>query len=171
MNDRARRAQEEWQRERPDIDANVMALVGRLLQATHLLERNWFLPLAAQFELHQGEFDVIATLRRSGSPYAMTPTDLHEGLMLSSGAMTSRLDRLERKGLIERVPSPNDRRSTLVRLTPAGLALIDKLLPLHVANEQQALASLTQKEQAQLDGLLAKLLVGLGRKPGGERSP
>ena len=166
MIDRARRAQEEWQRERPDIDANVMALVGRLLQATHLLERNWFLPLAAQFELHQGEFDVIATLRRSGSPYAMTPTDLHEGLMLSSGAMTSRLDRLERKGLIERVPSPNDRRSTLVRLTPAGLALIDKLLPLHVANEQQALASLTQKEQAQLDGLLAKLLVGLGRKPG-----
>ena len=165
MNDRARRSQEEWQRERPDIDANVMALVGRLLQATHLLERNWFLPLAAQFELHQGEFDVIATLRRSGSPYAMTPTDLHEGLMLSSGAMTSRLDRLERKGLIERVPSPNDRRSTLVRLTPAGLALIDKLLPLHVANEQQALASLTQKEQAQLDGLLAKLIVGLGRKP------
>ena len=163
MNDRARRAQEEWQRERPDIDANVMALVGRLLQATHLLERNWFLPLAAQFELHQGEFDVIATLRRSGNPYAMTPTDLHEGLMLSSGAMTSRLDRLERKGLIERVPSPNDRRSTLVRLTPAGLALIDKLLPLHVANEQQALAALTQKEQAQLDGLLAKLIVGLER--------
>ncbi len=165
MNDRARRAREEWQRERPDIDANVMALVGRLLQATHLLERNWFLPLAAQFELHQGEFDVIATLRRSGNPYAMTPTDLHEGLMLSSGAMTSRLDRLERKGLIERVPSPNDRRSTLVRLTPAGLALIDKLLPLHVANEQQAMASLTQKEQAQLDGLLAKLIVGLERKP------
>ncbi|CAB3736434.1 MULTISPECIES: MarR family winged helix-turn-helix transcriptional regulator [Achromobacter] len=167
MNDRARRAQEEWQRERPDIDANVMALVGRLLQATHLLERNWFLPLAAQFELHQGEFDVIATLRRSGNPYAMTPTDLHEGLMLSSGAMTSRLDRLERKGLIERVPSPNDRRSTLVRLTPAGLALIDKLLPLHVANEQQAMAALTQKEQAQLDGLLAKLIVGLERKPAG----
>lgn len=167
MNDRARRAQEEWQRERPDIDANVMALVGRLLQATHLLERNWFLPLAAQFELHQGEFDVIATLRRSGNPYAMTPTDLHEGLMLSSGAMTSRLDRLERKGLIERVPSPNDRRSTLVRLTPAGLALIDKLLPLHVANEQQALAALTQKEQAQLDGLLAKLIVGLERKSAG----
>lgn len=165
MNDRARRAQEEWQRERPDIDASVMALVGRLLQATHLLERNWFLPLAAQFELHQGEFDVIATLRRSGNPYAMTPTDLHEGLMLSSGAMTSRLDRLERKGLIERVPSPNDRRSTLVRLTPAGLALIDKLLPLHVANEQQAMASLTQKEQAQLDGLLAKMIVGLERKP------
>ena len=165
MKDRARRAQEEWQRERPDLDANVMALVGRLLEATRLLERNWFLPLAGQFELHQGEFDVIATLRRSGSPYAMTPTDLHEGLMLSSGAMTSRLDRLEGKGLIERVPSPNDRRSTLVRLTPAGLALIDKALPLHVANEQQALSALTQKEQRQLDGLLAKLVVGLGCKP------
>jgi len=167
MKDRARRAREEWQRERPDIDANVMALVGRLLEATHLLERHWFLPLAAQFELHQGEFDVIATLRRSGHPYAMTPTELHEGLMLSSGAMTSRLDRLERKGLIERVPSPNDRRSTLVRLTPAGLALIDKMLPLHVANEQQALSSLTQKEQGQLDALLAKLIVGLAAKPAG----
>lgn len=165
MKDRARRAREEWQRERPDIDANVMALVGRLLEATHLLERHWFLPLAAQFELHQGEFDVIATLRRSGHPYAMTPTELHEGLMLSSGAMTSRLDRLERKGLIERVPSPNDRRSTLVRLTPAGLALIDKVLPLHVANEQQALSYLTQKEQGQLDALLAKLIVGLAAKP------
>lgn len=165
MKDGARRAREEWQRERPDIDANVMALVGRLLEATHLLERHWFLPLAAQFELHQGEFDVIATLRRSGHPYAMTPTELHEGLMLSSGAMTSRLDRLERKGLIERVPSPNDRRSTLVRLTPAGLALIDKMLPLHVANEQQALSSLTQKEQGQLDALLAKLIVGLAAKP------
>lgn len=168
MEDRARRAQEEWRRERPDIDAGVMALVGRLLEATHLLERNWFLPLAAQFELHQGEFDVIATLRRSGEPYALTPTDLHERLMLSSGAMTSRLDRLENKGLIQRAPSPTDRRSIQVRLTPAGLALIDKALPLHVANEQQAVSALTQKEQKQLDGLLAKLIVGLHERPSNE---
>lgn len=157
--------EEEWERERPDIDAKVMALIGRLLEATHLLERDWFSPLAAQFELQQGEFDVIATLRRSGDPYALTPTQLHEGLMLSSGAMTSRLDRLERKGLIERTPSPNDRRSVLVRLTPAGLALIDRVLPLHVTNEQQALASLTSKEQKLLNELLAKLVAGLHKKP------
>lgn len=157
--------EEEWERERPDIDAKVMALIGRLLEATHLLERDWFSPLAAQFELQQGEFDVIATLRRSGDPYALTPTQLHEGLMLSSGAMTSRLDRLERKGLIERTPSPNDRRSVLVRLTPAGLALIDRVLPLHVTNEQQALASLNSKEQKLLNELLAKLVAGLHKKP------
>lgn len=165
MKDRASRMEEEWERERPDIDAKVMALIGRLLEATHLLERDWFSPLAAQFELQQGEFDVIATLRRSGDPYALTPTQLHEGLMLSSGAMTSRLDRLERKGLIERTPSPNDRRSVLVRLTPAGLALIDRVLPLHVTNEQQALASLNSKEQKLLNELLAKLVAGLHKKP------
>lgn len=164
MQDRAKRVEEEWQRERPDIDAKVMVLVGRLLEAAHLLERNWFAPLAARFELHQGEFDVIASLRRSGAPYALTPTELHEALMLSSGAMTSRLDRLERKGLIERTPAPEDRRSILVRLTPAGLALIDRVLPLHVSNEQQALSSLTQKEQKQLDELLGKLVTGLHEK-------
>ncbi|ARU04778.1 MarR family transcriptional regulator [Comamonas serinivorans] len=166
MSDRAHRAEEQWTRERADLDAHVMALVGRLLEAVHLLDRHWFAPLAAQFELQNGEFDVIATLRRSGEPYALTPKALHEGLMLSSGAMTSRLDRIERKGLIERVPAPNDRRSVLVRLTPAGRALIDHVLPLHVANEQQALASLNAQEQGQLNDLLTKLVAGLRNKPG-----
>ena len=164
MNDRAQQAEEEWRRERPDIDAGVMATVGRLLEAAQLMERDKLAPLAAQFGLQKGEFDVIATLRRSGTPYRLMPTELYEGLMLSSGAMTSRLDRLERSGLIERLPSPSDRRSVLVQLTPAGLALIDKVLPLHVANEQQALAVLTAGEQGQLNQLLAKLISGLRAK-------
>jgi len=163
MSDRARRAEEQWRKELPNIDAKVMALVGRLLEATHTFERDWLYPFAAQFELHQGEFDVIATLRRAGEPYALTPTELYEGLMLSSGAMTSRLDRLESKCLIKRVRAIDDRRSVLVQLTPVGLALIDKILPLHVANEQLALASLSQQEQAQLDVLLAKLIVSLNK--------
>lgn len=165
MQDRATHAEKQWQQEQPDIDAKTMALVGRLLEATHLLERNWFAPLAARFELHNGEFDVLATLRRAGEPHRLTPTRLYEGLMLSSGAMTSRLDRLERKGLIERTPSATDRRSILVGLTPAGITLIDSILPLHIANEQAALASLTQPEQIQLDALLVKLLSGLQKKP------
>ncbi|HSH87302.1 MAG TPA: MarR family transcriptional regulator [Methylophilus sp.] len=165
MNDRAKLASDQWEKERPDIDSKIMALVGRLLEATSLIERDWLYPLASQFELHQGEFDVIATLRRSGEPYALTPTALYESLMLSSGAMTSRLDRLENKGLIERGRAPEDRRSILVKLTPAGLALIDKILPLHVANEQQALAALSQAEQRQLDTLLTKLLTGLHNVP------
>lgn len=165
MKDRAQRAQDEWIRERPDLDASVMTLVGRLLEASHLMDRHWFSPLAARFELHQGEFDVIATLRRAGAPYALTPTELHEGLMLSSGAMTSRLDRLEKKELIERIPAPSDRRSILVRLSETGLALIEHILPLHVANEQQALAGLSVSEQASLSALLAKLVVGLHQHP------
>ena len=165
MSDRAKLASDQWEKERPDIDSKIMALVGRLLETTSLIERDWLYPLASQFELHQGEFDVIATLRRSGEPYALTPTALYESLMLSSGAMTSRLDRLENKGLIERGRAPEDRRSILVKLTPAGLALIDKILPLHVANEQQALAALSQAEQRQLDTLLTKLLTGLHNAP------
>lgn len=163
MKDRARYAEEQWKQQHPNIDTIVMSLVGRLLEVTHLLERDWLKPLAIQFGLHQGEFDVVATLRRSGEPYALTPTDLYESLMLSSGAMTSRLDQLERKGLIERIRSLNDRRSVLVRLTPAGLGLIEKMLPLHVANEQTALASLHMDEQKQLNALLAKLIIGLDK--------
>ncbi|MFT4173379.1 MAG: MarR family transcriptional regulator [Rhodocyclaceae bacterium] len=161
MKDRARRAQEEWLREQPQIDAGVMATVGRLLEAAHLIDRDRLSPMAARFGLQRGEFDVIATLRRAGAPYELTPKALYEGLMLSSGAMTSRLDRLEESGLIARHPSPTDRRSVLVRLTPRGLALIDEILPIHVAGEQRALASLTPQERAQLDRLLAKLIRGL----------
>jgi len=161
MNDRAQQAEAEWRRERPDIDAAVMVTVGRLLEAAQLMERQILSPLAAQFGLQKGEFDVIATLRRAGAPYQLMPTELYEGLMLSSGAMTSRLDRLERSGLIERLPSPSDRRSTLVQLTPSGLALIDKVLPLHVDNEQRALEVLAPAEQTQLSELLSKLISGL----------
>jgi DNA-binding MarR family transcriptional regulator len=161
MTDRAQRAQEEWLREQPGIDVSVMATVGRLLEAAHLLERDRLAPMAARFGLQKGEFDVVATLRRAGAPYELTPKALYEGLMLSSGAMTSRLDRLEEADLIARHPSPTDRRSVLVRLTARGLALIDDILPQHIANEQQALAALSLRERAQLDRLLAKLIQGL----------
>lgn len=165
MSDRAKKVQTDWQRERPDINADVMALVGRLLEAAHVLEREWLSPLAQRYELQPGEFDVIATLRRSGPPYALTPTALYESLMLSSGAMTNRLDRLERRGLIERQRSTSDRRSVTVQLTRHGLELIDELLPIHVANEEQAMASLSSKDQKNLDRLLQQLLSGLQHQP------
>jgi DNA-binding MarR family transcriptional regulator len=158
---RAKHAAEQWRRERPDIDANIMATVGRLLEATHLIERTRLAPLAAQFSLQTGEFDVIAALRRAGEPYQLTPTELYAALMLSSGAMTSRLDRLERAGLIERRASAKDRRSVDVCLTQKGADLIDEILPLHIANEQDALKSLSAREQEQLDHLLDKLIRGL----------
>lgn len=161
MQDRIQRMKDEWAREYPHLDSNVMATVGALLEAAKRLDKNWLAPFAARFDLQKGEFDVIATLRRAGSPYELTPTDLYERLLLTSSAMTSRLDRLEGAGLIERRPDPADRRGVRVRLTDRGLALIDRIVPLHVANEQAALGALDQDECAQLERLLSKLIQGL----------
>lgn len=156
----------QWERERPDLDLLPMEVIGRLNGAALLIGRDRLAPLFAEYGLQRGEFDVIATLRRAGKPYRLTPTALYESLMLSSGGMTARLDRLEKAGLVERRPNPDDRRGTLVGLTRKGLALIDKLVVLHVENERRILACLTQAEQKELNRLLAKLLAALGAADG-----
>ncbi|MBZ9707996.1 MarR family transcriptional regulator [Mesorhizobium sp. ESP7-2] len=156
--DRAGKAIEQWQRERPDLDVSPMAVIGRLNEVSSLIARERLAPLFARFGLQAGEFDVLATLRRSGSPYALTPTALYEATMVTSGAMTNRLDRLEASGLIQRAPHPNDRRGIVVRLTEKGLALIDEAVTAHVANEHEVLAGLTQAEQETLANLLKKLI-------------
>ena len=139
-----------------------MAVLGRLNEASSLIARQRLAPLFARFGLQSGEFDVLATLRRSGQPYALTPTDLYEATMVTSGAMTARLDRLERAGLILRGPHPNDRRGIVVQLTAKGLALIEEALAAHVANEHKILAGLTSGERETLAKLLAKLIGSLG---------
>jgi DNA-binding MarR family transcriptional regulator len=138
-----------------------MEVVGRLTGAARLLGRDVLTPFFEAQGLGPGEFDVIATLRRSGKPYRLTPTELYESLMLSSGGMTARLDRLEKAGLIERQPNPEDRRGTLVGLTRKGLALIERIVGLHVENEARALAVLSKAEQKDLNRLLEKLIGGL----------
>jgi DNA-binding MarR family transcriptional regulator len=138
-----------------------MGVVGRISRASRyigqFLQKNY-----ARFGLNGGEFDVLATLRRNGAPYQLTPTALFSSMMLSSGAMTNRLDRLEKAGYIERKPDPNDRRGTLVTLTNQGLELIDLAVAAHIAHEQQLLASLTSDEQKLLADLLRKLLLSFG---------
>ncbi|MBZ9906685.1 MarR family transcriptional regulator [Mesorhizobium sp. B2-7-3] len=156
--DRAGKAIEQWQRERPDLDVSPMAVIGRLNEVSSLIARDRLAPLFARFGLQAGEFDVLATLRRSGSPYALTPTALYEATMVTSGAMTNRLDRLEKAGLILRAPHPNDRRGIVVRLTEKGLALIDEAVAAHVANEHEILSGLTQTERETLSHLLEKLI-------------
>ncbi|PBC20633.1 MULTISPECIES: MarR family transcriptional regulator [unclassified Mesorhizobium] len=156
--DRAAKAIEQWKRERPDLDVSPMGVLGRLNEASSLIARDRLAPLFAQFGLQAGEFDVLATLRRSGSPYALTPTDLYEATMVTSGAMTNRLDRLEKAGLILRGPHPNDRRGIVVQVTEKGLALIDEALTAHVANEHEILAGLTPAERETLSHLLEKLI-------------
>ena len=156
--DRAAKAIEQWKRERPDLDVSPMGVLGRLNEASSLIARDRLAPLFARFGLQAGEFDVLATLRRSGAPYTLTPTALYEATMVTSGAMTNRLDRLEKAGLILRGPHPNDRRGIVVQLTEKGLALIDAAVTAHVANEHEILAGLTGAERETLAQLLGKLI-------------
>jgi len=156
--DRAAKAVEQWKRERPDLDVSPMLVLGRLNEASSLVARDRLAPLFARFGLQAGEFDVLATLRRSGQPYALTPTALYEATMVTSGAMTNRLDRLEKAGLTVRGPHPNDRRGIVVQLTEKGLALIDEALTAHVANEHEILAGLSDAERETLAELLGKLI-------------
>jgi DNA-binding MarR family transcriptional regulator len=152
----------QWRRERPDVDTNAMALVGRIQRAAAEL-RPRLDATHARFGLTGESFDVLASLRRAGAPYELTPTQLYTQLMLSSGAVTNRIDRLEADGLVERRPDPNDRRGTRVRLTSRGKQLIDRAVVQHVANEASVLSALTEKEQTQLGQLLRKLLLHLER--------
>jgi DNA-binding MarR family transcriptional regulator len=151
---------ESWRRERPDLDVAALALLARLFRTAHLADTALAQQLAGH-ELDRGWFDVLAALRRAGSPYALNPTQLMRTMMLSSGGMTKRLDRLAEAGLIERVADPNDRRGTLVKLTRRGKTTIDRLLPVHLSNEEQLLAPLSPKQQRTLDGLLRALLANL----------
>jgi DNA-binding MarR family transcriptional regulator len=161
MMDRADAAINQWARERPDLPSLPMAVLGRLSEAAERVMREHMNPLFAEAGLQPGEFDVLATLRRSGEPYMLSPTQLYEALMISSGGMTARLDRLERAKLIERRPDPSDRRGKLIALTNTGKRVIDETLGRHVANEQRILATLTSAEQERLNALLKKLIAGL----------
>jgi DNA-binding MarR family transcriptional regulator len=159
--DRAARAVAQWRRERPDLDPSPMELLGRLAEAAHVVARDRLNPLFARFGLQPGEFDVLATLRRSGPPFVLTPTELTDATMVSSGGMTNRLDRLEKAGWIARRPDPADRRGVQVALTAAGRELIDRAVTAHVANEHALLAPLGAEERETLGQLLGKLLVAL----------
>ena len=110
---------EQWRRERPDLDAAAMGILGRLARLAKHTERR----LEANFkryDLQGSTFDLLATLRRHGRPFTLNPAQLQREMMLSSGATTHRIDLLEQRSLVERLPDPNDRRGTLVKLTPAG---------------------------------------------------
>ncbi len=150
----------QWRRERPDLDVRAIGLFGRLFRSAHLADGALAAGLAPH-GLQPGWFDLLAALRRSGSPYELNPTTLMAATLLSSGGMTKRLDRLDEAGLVRRRPDPSDRRGTLVRLTRLGKATIDRALEAHVATEERVLGSLTRAERRSLDLLLRKLLAAV----------
>ncbi|NQD93354.1 MarR family transcriptional regulator [Pseudomonas sp. CrR25] len=148
---------EQWRRERPDLQLGPMATIGRAKRCAAQLSRR-LEETFATFGMSAWEFDVLATLRRSGAPYCLAPTALFSALMVTSGTMTHRLKRLEASGWVEREPSAEDARSLLVRLTPSGLELIERAVTAHVENERNILAPLNAAELAALDASLIRLL-------------
>jgi DNA-binding MarR family transcriptional regulator len=147
----------QWAHERPDLDTTAMAVFGRIFRLSRIagdrVEKAY-----AEYGIGRPEFDVLATLRRAGEPYQLSPGALAASMMLSSGGTTARLDRLEKVGLVERLPSPNDRRGVLVRLTPKGFGIIDQAVGAGLAEEQALLAGLPMEKLRQLDDLLRETL-------------
>jgi DNA-binding MarR family transcriptional regulator len=151
---------EQWRRERPDLDPSPIGVIGRISRLARELEQR-LEPVYAENGLEPGWYDVLATLRRSGPPYRLRPTDFANTLMLTSSGTTKRLDRLEQAGLIARAPDPGDRRGILIELTAAGRKLVDTASEDHLNNERRLLAALAEAEQGELADLLRKLQLGL----------
>ncbi|WP_338441275.1 MarR family transcriptional regulator [Synechococcus elongatus IITB4] len=159
--DKIDRILEQWQQELPQVNVAPLAVTGRLLRIARLLEKQRE-TLLAKYGLSVWSFDVLATLRRQGSPYQLKPTDLYSLLMLSSGAMTNRIDRLEQDGIVVRSRDGSDRRSVIVQLTPKGIALADEVMPVLFAQESELLAQFaTPAELERLVPLLRRLLLSL----------
>jgi len=151
---------DQWRRERPDLDPAPIGVIGRISRLAREIE----LRLEAVYREHglePGWHDVLATLRRSGPPFRLRPTDLTTALMLTSSGTTKRLDRLERAGLVERTADPHDRRAVAISLTAQGRALIDRVTEAHLANERDILAALSGTDQQRLADLLRNLQIGL----------
>lgn len=154
----------QWAAERPDLDLRTMATVARLLNVAALIQAR-LAAFAAEYGLSIPEGDVLFTLRRAGSPYRLPPSAIAESLLVPSGTMTNRLDRLEQQGLIERLPHPTDRRSMEVQLTDRGRELVDEAVTGHVESERRMLEPLSERDRATLDRLTSRLLEHLA--PGG----
>lgn len=148
----------QWRRERPDLDVSPMGIIGRITRLAKHLEQA-IQETFSEFGLTVGDFDVLATLRRSGHPYQLSPTELFNTLMVSSGTMTHRIDRLEQANLVQRIPDPSDRRGTQIKLTAKGFDIIEKAVEAHVINEHRILSTLEASERETLTWLLRKLLV------------
>ncbi|MFC3680221.1 MarR family winged helix-turn-helix transcriptional regulator [Bacterioplanoides pacificum] len=148
---------EQWQQQRPQLDTRLMGLIGRLKRSAALLQQQLD-RVFNEFDLSAWEFDVLVTLRRSGAPYSLAPTQLFSTLMVTSGTMTHRMNQLEKRALIERQANPEDARSKLVALSASGLQLIDQALEAHVANQRRILAGLDDEAVERLDHSLRQLL-------------
>lgn len=153
---------QQWGQERPDLEVGAMGTIGRIKRLNqHLtrgMEKTW-----SAHGLNAASFDVLATLRRCGPPFALSPGDMMASTMVTSGTMTNRIDQLVKAGLVERIRNPDDGRGLLIALTPPGRELIDKVATEHVETQAKLVAVLSSEQQAQLDDLLRQFLCGFER--------
>ncbi len=154
---------EQWARERPDLDPSGIEVVGRILMLSNHLKRSDARKLA-KYGLNIWAYEVLSTLRRQGAPFRLSPTELSKAAMLSSGAMTNRLDRLEASRLIKRIPDPNDRRGLLIELTPKGQEVVDRAVEARFNEATESVTVLSASEHRTLIQLLRKLLAPRGIK-------
>ena len=160
MDDTTDRQLEGWSGVRPDLEVDALQVTARLTRVgAHLARRQD--AVFGRFGLGRGEVGALSALRVSGPPYRLSPTHLAKGLMLSSAGITSRIDRLERRGFVRRLADPNDRRGVMVELTDEGLGAVDSAVAALTVSDRQLLARLEPDEIAQLESILRKLLGGL----------
>ena len=148
----------QWNRERPQLDVSATHVLQRISRI-FLLQATSFAAVFDRYGITFGEFELLAALLRSGPPYQMSPTRLVDAVVLSSGAMTNRIDRVEALGLVERLPDPGDRRGTLVALTRAGQQTVDAAVVEHLAIEEHLLGALSSAQRETLARLLRTLLL------------
>ena len=155
---------EEWGRERPDLDLSPLGIFGRISRVSRHFDREISKKFRAE-GMTTWAFYVLAALARSGAPYQMTPTDLYRSLLVSSGVMTNRIARLERMGLVKRVPDPADGRGVGVALTAKGKRAVNVAIEHHNQNEHEMLSPLTPGEREAMASSLRKLLREAGDQP------
>jgi DNA-binding MarR family transcriptional regulator len=160
LHDRVAERRQQWAKELPGLDTSAMAVLGRARWIVHAVTPP-IEDLFAQYGLDRGEFDVLSTLLRSGPPYRLRPTELYRSLMISSGGLTDRLNRLKKAGLIKRRASSRDARSMLVELTATGRERTERAFREDMALERRLLSALDNVELERLAELLAKLAVSL----------
>jgi DNA-binding MarR family transcriptional regulator len=155
--DHVGRIQAQWERERPDLDVTPQGVYGRLHRLADRLRDELEVEFR-RFGLGEGEFDVLAALRRAAPSYELAPGELARHTMVTTGAASKRIDRLEAAGLVSRRVSDEDHRGRVIALTDAGRRVIDEAFTAHIGNEHRLLAPLTQRDRADLQRLLTKWL-------------
>lgn len=158
MRDSVQGVLDQWGRERPDIDTWPIGIVGRIMRLSRLIDRE-LKEFLAGHGLEPGEFDVLSTLRRVGEPYELTSGAFLRTSLVTSGAITNRIDRMAAKGLVERIRGADDRRAVHIRLTEHGIAVIESVLPLHVENEARLLGGERTERLDRLTETLEEILL------------